>query len=488
MMEARFLEKPRAEWLEIMKAADVPAGPVGKREEWLASELIANNDMRATLQHPKFGEIEMPGVAIKLDKTPGSVRHLPQRATADEVAAFAATTDQGPAPADAPREGPLAGYRVLDMGTVIAGAYCNAILANLGADVVKVESAEGDPWRDRGIGFTAYNRGKRGLVVDLKQPEGRQTFLDLAAKSDVVLDNYRNGVRARLGVDHADVLAANPRIISGSITTYGSRGEEIKKPGFDPLLQARSGQQAAQGGDNSEPVFHQIAINDFASAASAAFGVITALNGRERTGEGQTLETSLTSSSALFQAGDLTTWAGAPPAAKGCRDCLGVSAMDRFYRCEADLWLIIAARHEADAEAVAKALGHPEWATKYDMMAEKRDGSLAREIETALAGRDRDEAVEALFAAGVRTAPLRKGEEILTDPWLLENEFFDKVVETPYGPVGGRPYAHFSRSVSGYSRPEPGLGEHSFEVVADFGIDEDRVAKLGEDGVIMVLC
>src|SRR5581483_4916974 len=102
---------------------------------------------------------------------------------------------------------PLAGVRVLDLGTVIAGAYASAILANLGAEVVKVEGIEGDPWRDRGIGFTAYNRGKRGLVVDLKQPEGRALFLDLAKTADVVLDNYRLGVRDRLGIGHKDVLA-----------------------------------------------------------------------------------------------------------------------------------------------------------------------------------------------------------------------------------------------------------------------------------------
>ena len=136
---------------------------------------------------------------------------------------------------------------MLDLGTVIAGAYASAILANLGADVIKVESADGDPWRDRGVGFTAYNRGKRGLVVDLKQAAGRELFLDLVRQADVVLDNYRLGVRDRLGIGHADVLAANPRAISCSITTYGSRGAETRRPGFDPLLQARSGMHGGAG-------------------------------------------------------------------------------------------------------------------------------------------------------------------------------------------------------------------------------------------------
>jgi crotonobetainyl-CoA:carnitine CoA-transferase CaiB-like acyl-CoA transferase len=488
MMEARFREKPRDEWLEILRAADVPCGPVSPREEWLGSELIANNDMRAVLDDPEVGPVEMPGVPIKLADTPGAISHLMRDADKAAVEAFAAAPQPAAPPVAAgPREGPLTGIKVLDLGTVIAGAYANAILANLGADVVKVESADGDPWRDRGVGFTAYNRGKRGLVVDLKQPAGRDLFLDLARQSDVVLDNYRLGVRDRLGVGHADVRAVNPRLISCSITTYGSRGEETRRPGFDPLLQARSGMMAAQGGDNDEPVFHIIAVNDFASAAMAAFGVIAALNARARTGEGQVMETSLTCQSAMFQSGELTTWAGAPPAPKGCRDCLGLTALDRFYAC-ADGWILIAARNAAEADGLARALGHPEWTAAYDMMAEPRDGALAEALAEALAPKSAADALGALLAAGVRATPVHEGDEVLSDPWLWENNFFDTARQTPYGPVTNRPYARFSRSKSGYERPEPGLGEHTFGVLADFGIDPQRIEALADDGVVMRLC
>ncbi len=376
---------------------------------------------------------------------------------------------------------------MLDLGTVIAGAYCNAILANLGAEVVKVESAEGDPWRDRGVGFTAYNRGKRGLVLDLKQPAGRDAFLDLAQQADVVLDNYRLGVRDRLGIGHAAVCAVNPRLISGSITTYGSRGEETKRPGFDPLLQARSGLMAAQGGDGDEPVFHIIAVNDFASASMAAFGVIAALNARERTGEGQVLETSLTDQSAMFQCGDLTTWPGAPAAPKGCRDCLGIAALDRFYAC-ADDWILVACADADEATALAGALGHPEWAEDYEMMAQPRDGVLARKIEAALRAQPAAEALIALRKAGVRAVLAQLAEQTLTDRWLQANNFLDQPRDTPWGPVTNRPYATFSRSPCGYNRPDPGLGEHSFEVLADWGFTPERIEQLADEGVTMVLC
>ncbi len=486
-MEARFRQKPRDAWLAIMRDADVPAAPVTPREDWLRSDLIANNDMREVVEHPAHGPVEMPGVPVKLKTTPGSVRHLVREAAQGDVDAFLAAPDaaSGPTAAAPAKTGPLSGIKVLDLGTVIAGAYASAILANLGADVIKVESADGDPWRDRGVGFTAYNRGKRGLVVDLKQPAGRALFLDLARQADVVLDNYRLGVRDRLGVGHADVLAANPRAISCSITTYGSRGEETRRPGFDPLLQARSGMQAAQGGDG-EPVFHVIAVNDFASASMAAFGVIAALNARERTGVGQVMETSLTAQSAMFQSGELTTWPGAPPAPKGCRDCLGISALDRFYLC-ADAWIAVACGDARETKALAGALGHPDWDERFDMLTEPRDGPLAGELAAALAALPLGEALTALLGAGVRACPVREGEEILGDPWLWANDFFDQPRQTPHGPVVNRPYAHFSRSETGYKRPDPGLGEHTFEVLADYGIAPDRIAQLSEDGVVMCL-
>jgi len=218
----------------------------------------------------------------------------------------------------------------------------------------------------------------------------------------------------------------------------------------------------------------------------AAFGVIAALNARETTGEGQVMETSLTAQSAMFQSGELTTWPGAPQAPKGCRDCLGISALDRFYAC-ADGWMLIACRDADEATALATTLGHPEWTTAFDMMSEPRDGVLAGALAETLATMPMTRAVTALLTAGVRATPAHEGDEVLNDAWLWENEFFDMARQTPYGPVTNRPYAHFSRSKSGYERPDPGLGEHSLEVLADYAIVPDRIAQLFDDGVVMVL-
>jgi len=229
-----------------------------------------------------------------------------------------------------------------------------------------------------------------------------------------------------------------------------------------------------------------VAINDVATAAVTAFGVIAALNAREVTGRGQNVETCLAAQSALFQSAALTTWPGAPAPPKGARDCLGIAALDRFYACT-DGWILVAARHAADAAARAGALGHQEWARRFARMAEPRDGALADELETVLARLSMAEALSALIGSGVRATPAHEGDEVLGDPYLWANDFFDTAKATPYGPVADRPYGHFSRSHTGYTRPEPGLGEHTFEVLADWGIDPERISALADEGVVMCL-
>ena len=347
LIERVFREKPRAEWLAVLAAHDVPAAPVSDRADWLKSGPMVDNALRLSFEHAALGTVEMPGVPIKLAQTPGSVRGLMKEADPDDLKAFAHPRAVAPAAGGEARP-PLAGVKVLDLGTVIAGSLREScILANFGADVIKIESAEGDPFRPFGPGFTNHNRGKRGLGLNLKDPEGRAAFIDLAREADVVVDNYRLGVRRRLGIDYDVLRAVNPRIISASINAYGSTGAEAHLPGFDPLLQARSGMMAAQGGPGEEPVFHSVAINDVATAAVAAFGVIAALNAREVTGTGQNIETCLAAQSALFQSAALTTWPGAPgiPAGGESGDCVGFAALDRYYACAEDGWITLGLDH-----------------------------------------------------------------------------------------------------------------------------------------------
>ena len=147
---------------------------------------------------------------------------------------------------------------MLDLGTILAGPFAGSLLAELGADVIKVEPPAGDPFRT--VGFI-YNRGMRSIAIDLQAQAGQAVFRDLVRSADVVIDNYRPGVLARLGIDYDALRAVNPQIISLSITGFGEGGPLAAQPGFDPILQGMSGMMTAQGGD-SEPVFLTVAVND----------------------------------------------------------------------------------------------------------------------------------------------------------------------------------------------------------------------------------
>ena len=485
LMEHVFRLKPRDEWIDHLKAHDVPVAPVEHRRDWLASGVVADNAMRLDLACPERGAVTMPAPPVKLIDCPASVRGLMTEASAADVSAFAVPNPAAKASGERSLK-PLAGVRVLDLGTVIAGAYASAILGNFGADVIKVEADAGDPFRPYGPGFMNYNRGKRGLGLDLKADAGRALFLELARTADVVIDNYRLGVRERLGIAYAALKEVNPRIVSLSINAYGSTGPEARLPGFDPLLQARSGLMAAQGGEGGEPVFHAIPVNDVATAAVAAFGVIAALNARVTTGLGQNIETSLCAQSALFQSGEITTFAGAPAPPDGCRDCLGFAALDRYYRCGDGRWLVIACTRLAEFDALALVLGDGAWGERFpDPLGEARDGDLADAIEQALAGRRRDEVADALFDAGVPAAPVHRGEEAVRQDWLWDDGFYELKAHPQWGElVTSKGYASFAGADASFAALHPELGEHTVAVLRDYGVPDDRIAALAKAGVI----
>jgi len=475
LLEGMFLTRTRDEWLEALRANDVPCAPVGRREAWFAGQAVADGDLRVTLRHPTLGEVAMPVPSTKFSATPASIRSLPQAASAPpdwpakSVRAASASADP-----------PLAGVKVLNLGTVIAGAYAGTILANLGADVAKVEPREADPFRSDGAQFLAYNRGVRGLGLDLKRPEARELFLDLARTADVVIDNYRLGVRARLGIDYAALKAVNPRIISCSINAYGETGARAVLPGFDPLLQAEGGMMAAQGGEG-DPILYTIAVNDVATAATVAGAVIAALNARERTGEGQEVLTSLMAQSLLFQLGEMVTYDGRPPNDLGGEDCLGLLALHRYYAC-ADGWIGVVATSAAEARALGDALSVD---LGPDPLSEVRDGALAGRIEAALAARSRTDALAALRAAGVVAAPVLRSGEALEDAWLWENGGLERWAHPRLGPmITARGFSAFSRTPSGFERPTPDLGEHSVELLAEWGVQRERIAGLVASGAV----
>jgi crotonobetainyl-CoA:carnitine CoA-transferase CaiB-like acyl-CoA transferase len=476
LLEGMFLTRTRDEWLEALRANDVPCAPIGRREAWFASETVRQAGLRLELEHPGLGTVATPAPSVKFAATPARVRALPKPISAAPDWATRDASVRGKTGSG----GPLAGVRVLNLGTVIAGAYAGTLLTHLGADVAKVEPREADPFRTDGSQFMAYNRGNRGLGLDLKRPEARALFLDLARQADVVIDNYRLGVRDRLGIGYPALREVNPRIISCSINAYGESGPRAALPGFDPLLQAEGGMMAGQGGAG-DPILYTIAVNDIATAATVAGAVIAALNARERTGEGQEVLTSLMAQSLLFQSGEVTAYDGRPPNVDGAADCIGVAALHRYYAC-ADGWVGIVAESPAEAAALGAVLGI---VLDDSALAAPREGEVADRVASALALRRRDEVLEALRAAGVAAAPVIRGAEALADPFLAQNGFVEAWTHPRLGPViSPTGYSVFSRTPTGFSRPTPELAQHSAEILAEYGIEAGRIAALMAAGAV----
>ena len=477
-LEAIFKQQPRAAWLDRLRAAGVPTAPVGPREDWFTSEVIAEAGLRRTFIHPDLGEVAIPGLPLKLSATPAAIRGLASPSELPTWSHRAATTQSSKTRSKAPLEG----IRVLDLGSVIAGAHAGGVLANLGADVIKIEPAEGDPFRSDGGPFLFCSRGKRALGIDLKQESAKALFFDLASGADVVLDNYRLGVRDRLGIGYEALKAINPRIVSCSINAYGATGSRSTRPGFDPLLQAEGGMMAAQGG-NDEPILHTMAVNDVATAGIVAFGIITALNAREVTGRGQEVLTSLMAQSLTYQMGEVVSYGGRPPNDLGGRDCTGVRALERYYSC-ADGWIALSCETLDEAKEALKFLAI-EVVDLAASLSATRDGDLSHKIAAALANQPRDATALALWASGVPAAPVHVGPEVFNNGWLRENGLFEDWQHGRLGAIQSvRSYADFSATPSGFKYPTPDLGEHSVEILLELGYTRDRIQHLLDSGAI----
>ncbi|HEY3686044.1 MAG TPA: CoA transferase [Streptosporangiaceae bacterium] len=460
-----FATRDCADWHRAFTAADCPTAPVATRDAWLDHPQVRAIGMAVTLDDPVHGPVTMPGNPIHLAATPAAITGpAPRPDDAGDVRWTPRPAPAGPAPRQA---GPLAGYRVLDLGMVLAGPYTGTLLAELGADVVKVEIPSGDGWRERGL---IYIRGQRGLAVDLRTDEGRDLFLRLVRGADVVIDNFRPGVLDRLGIAHDRLLEANPRLVALSITAFGAGGPMSDAPGFDPLLQAMSGIMAAQGGAD-EPVLLTMAVNDVTVAALTALAACVALAHRDRTGEGQSGWTSLAGAATFAQSEELVRLPGRPPAPQGGRDFRGPGPLDRFYRT-ADGWIRLYATGEADVRALEKLLGPPGEATE-------------QELERYFAARTRRDAMAALIGAGVPAAPARPVAELPDDPQLRRWEAFHRLPrpgDTSLYATGR--WAGFSRTPNDRVLLPPGVGEHTTEILRHLGLDGAAIAGLCERGVV----
>jgi crotonobetainyl-CoA:carnitine CoA-transferase CaiB-like acyl-CoA transferase len=370
---------------------------------------------------------------------------------------------------------PLDGIHVVDLTGYIAGSYGAMMLADLGASVLKVESPDGDSFREL-PGFFGWNRGKRSIAVNLKTTEGRGIVERLVARSDVVMENMRPGVADRLGLGDAALRRINPRLIYCSVTAFGSTGPYADRPGFDPLLQALGGHMVIQGA-TGPPQFVRIAINDYYAAALGAQAVLAALYVRERTGEGQRVETSLLHASLALQSGSVVDYPRKPSFARE-------NPTYRLYEAGDGEWFFLACGNQLFWAKLTKALNLPHltddprfggWLLRLE-----HSGELLPILVDTFKSKKRAEWLEILAAHDIPAAPVQPLTEFMSDPAVRHHDMIHEYDGHP--DVGrltlmGQPIK-MSPAATRDPGPPPALGQHTDEVLSELGYDALAIADL----------
>jgi crotonobetainyl-CoA:carnitine CoA-transferase CaiB-like acyl-CoA transferase len=388
---------------------------------------------------------------------------------------------------------PLSGVRVLDFTRYLAGPFCTMLLADYGADVVRVESKKGRELRVPGSDKDSYfflssNRNKRSITIDIKQQAGRELVLRMLPQFDVVVENFRPGVMDALGLGAAELTARHERLVYCSISGYGADGPYSKRPGFDQVAQGMSGFMSLTGTAESGPTRAGIAIADLLGGIFAAHGIQLALLARHTTGRGQIVNTSLLEAmvAVLSWGAGMYFESGSVPGPAGQHHPLA-SPYGRF-RAQGG-YLNIAAGNDAMWQKLARALGHPEW---IDDPRFARPGAriaardeLTALIEGVLDQRDVAHWVELLNAAGVPTGPVLDIAQVFADPQVLARRM---LVELPHAQVGtfkttGLP-VKLSQTPGAIDRAPPLLGEHTDAVLAELGFTTTEIAALRAQRII----
>lgn len=397
---------------------------------------------------------------------------------------------------------PLDGIRIVEFGLFHAGPGANAILGDLGAEVIKIETASGDPERywtnvagfdlslenGESIIFEASNRNKKGICLDIKQKQGREIFERLIRRADVFLTNLRGSTKKKLNIDYETVAAINPKIIYAGVSGYGRRGAMRDLGAFDPLGQARSGMMFVTGAP--EPAMIHLGVLDQATAITVSHAIITALLYRERKGIGQEVHVSLYSTALWMQYINLLL-----ASVLSINPCITAdrtrhSPLRNRFRCRDGKWI--------------QGTHHPEekyWATfcratdQVRLLDDRRytheSGKpvnfveLNRIFDDVFAGRTRDEWMDIFRSHGLMFCSVQEIHEVPADPQALENEYLVPFTHPVQGPVAIPGYpVQFGKCAAGTRSAAPGLGEHTDRVLQQLGYGGPEIEELKKNGIV----
>lgn len=394
---------------------------------------------------------------------------------------------------------PLEGLLVLDLTRALAGPHCTMMLADLGARVLKIEPGDdGDstrglaPHLGHGVSsyFSSVNRNKEGIALNLKKPEGLLVLRDLAAQADVIIDNFRPGTVERLGVDYGELRRTiNPRLVSCSISGFGSTGAYAQRSSYDLIVQAMGGAMSVTGEPGGTPVRLGIPMGDIGAGMYAATGILAALQARQHTGRGRHVEVSMldTMVALLSYMGGNYLNKGIVPGPQGSGHIVNVPYQAFETKTQ---WIVIAIFGERYWKETCEVLGRPELATDPRYLTSETRSRYRQEllafIKAILKTRPASEWLDELLAKRVPCAPINTVDQVLTDPMVLERHM---VVETNH-PLYGRARAPGNPMKvegirDGVATPAPVRGEHTEQVLRDLlGYAAGRIAGLKQEGVL----
>jgi len=392
---------------------------------------------------------------------------------------------------------PLSGIKVLDLSRVLAGPLCTMILADLGAEVIKVEPPWGDETRGWGPPFakgeSAYflsvNRGKKSLALDLKALEGQEVVRKLAQRADVLVENFKTGDLKRYRLDYESLRELNPRLVYLSITGFGHTGPRAQEPGYDAALQGYTGIMSVTGEPEGPPMKVGVAWIDVMTGMMGAVAVLAALYERERSGLGQHIDLSLFDVGlfALANLGESYLLTGRPPGRLG-----NAHAQIVPYGAfpAADGWLVLAVGNDEQFRRLCQVLELPGLWERFPQNAQRVEHrkEVVEAVSAALKTHPRGYWLERFKEAGIPAAPVNNLAEAFQDPQAQAREAVWTLSHPLLGtlPTLANPLRFLSRTPAGPSLPPPLLGEHTEAVLREAGYTPEEVARLVEKGVVRI--
>ncbi len=394
---------------------------------------------------------------------------------------------------------PLEKLKVLDLTQVMAGPFCCQVMADMGADVTKVEPRETGESARRSMGFkmehgedtaafVAINRNKKSMTLNLKEDAAREIFYKMAREADVIVENYRPDVTKKLGADYETLQEINPRIIYASVSGFGQTGPYAMRAGYDLIAQGMSGVMSVTGEPGGPPAKCGIPIGDLSAGLFCAFGILTACIAREETGRGQHIDTSLFEGALAFSVWETAElWStGRIPQPFGSAHRLtapyqALKTGDGYINVGANtqrLWARL-----CDAIGREELIEDPRFDTN-DLRMENR-AELADELEKTLARKTTDEWVDILLDAGFPAAPIHNYQQVFEDPHTIAREMMVEMDHPVEGRVKGLGIpVKLSETPGEIRRPAPLLGEHTEETLSGLGYSEEEIADLRERKII----